>query len=213
MELVQANQVFSVSYGAFDQSDDLDVGFYVYDVSTGSPVFVEIIAGESAGFGAYTSTYTAASGQTFLIIGAVFTDDTYVTLDPIYSPDAQCFQAPESSVVTFLAFNYATFDADPNLFIQASIYSLSSGSPVLVDTYELELAGLGAYFGFFDGDQGNTYVVTSVVYTDDTYMEVNTARAPAVDSFDCITAGVTNVLCEAELIGQSTEAILEGNCA
>lgn len=213
MQLVQPSQDFNVSYAAFDQSDNLEVGFRVYNITTGTPVFVETLAGTSVGFGVYTANYQGNAGQIFLIVGAVYTDGTYTMLVSLYGPDSECYQIIGTSVIV-MAFNYTAYDADDALFIRAAVYDTSTGTPVFLQNINLVLAAIGAYIGVFTGTLGKTYVAAIAVYTDGTYSTVNTARAPAAASLSTVESGnVVFELADAILEGQSIDAILEGNCA
>lgn len=213
MEIIQGAQVFNFNYAAYDQNNSLFVQFRVYDVSSGTPVFLANVTGQAAGFGVYTGTYSGSFGQSFLVIGAVFTDGSFTALNGLYGPDANCFQILSAGGVTFLPFNYATYDANPALFIRASVSDLSSGSPVFVQNVVMHHLVLGVYFGSFSGVLSKTYMISSAVYTDGTYSTIDFNRAPAAESFDCISATVVVLeLDNAILVGQSLDAVLEANC-
>lgn len=203
---------FSFNYTAYDQNDSLLVSFSVYDLSGSNPALLGTVVGVYAGFGVYTGQFVGVPGKTYLVIGAVYMDNSYTIPDPDRSPGADCFQMVSGSVV-LLAFNYAAYDQASDLNIRATVYDNTTGTPVSVGTVEMPFVAIGVYAAKFTGQLGKNYIIASVVYTDNTFATVDPNRAPGCDNFDCITLGVTNVLASAVLIGQSTEAILEGSCA
>jgi hypothetical protein len=209
MELVQVSQAFTLSYTAYDQSNSLFVAFDLYDISSGTAVFIERLLATYTIGGTYLSSYTPAANKTYLVIGAVYTNNAYIALNPIYGPNAQCYQTISSSAVTNLNFNYASYDANDSMFIRSFVYDTSTGTPVYVDSVDLSLVEKGVYFGSYQGTAGKSYSVTSIVYTDDTYTIVDTNRAPGSDSFDCIRLSVVVVeLANAILTGEYQGATL-----
>lgn len=215
MQIVEKSQPFTFNYVSIDRADDLPVAFEVWDVTTGTAVFVDAIAGASIGNGSYIGSFESSAEKTFLIIGAVFTDGSFTTPDLNYSPDAESYQVAGFFLST-LAFTYGTYDQAEGLAIRAAVYDFSTGSPVFVQNIVLTLVSLGVYLGIFNGSVQHTYAIESVVYTSGSFLTVDLNRLPSCDNFTAFQYPdviVENVLDEAILVGQSTEAILEGNCA
>jgi hypothetical protein len=210
VELVTAGQTFSFNYTAFDQYSSLFIGFNIYDVSSGSAVFVALVHGAYSAFGVYSGTYLGVTGKTYLVIGLAYTDGTYTTASHNRSPSADIYQVA-SSTVTYLGFAYATYDLNSSLSLQATVYNLSSGSPVFVQTAVMTYVAFGVYFGSFTGTIGNTYQIAQAVYSTP-FSTVDPTRGAACDGFDCIniTAGsVTYVQIQnATLTGQNLSAVL-----
>lgn len=96
MELAPVNVELSFEV-TFDRAD-LDVGMCVYDDSGVDPVLVQgpSAMGLVAGY-TYRGKFTADAEKSYIIIKAVYTDDTFTTLDSDYS------QGSESIVVQDLA--------------------------------------------------------------------------------------------------------------
>ncbi len=95
MEVAPANTPLSFEV-TFD-SDDLDVGMSVYDTTGVSPILVQ---GPSAMVNIVGNTYVgkfaAALGKSYLIFKAVYTDDTFTTLDNNYSQGSESIIAESS---------------------------------------------------------------------------------------------------------------------
>ncbi len=188
MILVQPGENFGFNYEAYDQSDDLDVAFNVWDVSSGVPVFLEQIESVYAGFGSYVGTYPAEAGIKYVVDGFVFTDDTFTTIDTSRAPFSACYAGFAGESLS-MGFVYASYDFLSTLNIRAMIYDSTSGTPVLEDTVDLIHIENGIYFGSFDGEISSNYQIISVVYTDDTFTTPNYNYAPASTTFSVI--GVT----------------------
>ena len=212
MEIIAGGQPFSFNYAAYDQSTALFVAFNIYDVSTGTSVFLSQVISTYSAFGIYMGGYSPQPGKSYLIIGVVYTDNTYATPNLNYSPSAEFYQVPASGV-TFLPFGYGTYDQNAAIFVKASVYDMSTGSPVFVQAVSTAYVAFGVYFGHFTGTLGKTYQIAEIVYTDNTYTTVDTSRSPGCDDFDCIalTAGTVNNYFQATLIGQSLSATLIGS--
>jgi hypothetical protein len=225
VQIVQGSQLFSFSYGAIDQSNDLAVGFLVYKITGDVPVLQGTIEGQPTANGVYVGGWIGDSGETYLVIGAVYEDGPpYEVPDLNYAPTAETFQCTTDAVLT-LGFNYAAFDQNAGLFVGATVYDFTTGAPVELDFIQLEYLTLGVYWAKFTGTLGHTYLISSAVYTDGSYSSVNTYRATGTENFDCIEIGNITIInntfesatlegqdAEATLVGQSSEAILEGSC-
>lgn len=188
MRLVQNAVEFSFSYTAFDQAAGLFVAFSVYDITTGSAVFVTKVTAIYSSFGTYNGVYTGSGNKTYLVVGVVYTGGTYLVVDTNRAPTSECIQVA-GSTVSYLAFDYAAYDQNNVLFVQSSIYDLTSGAPIFVSVVPMVHVFAGVYFGVFTGVFEHTYQIPSVVYTDGTYVVVDPLRAPGCESFDCIFLG------------------------
>lgn len=212
MEIVAAAQLFSFNYTAYDQPSNLFISFSIYDVSSGSAVFLTRVNGVYAAFGSYMGGYTAQLGKTYLVIGVVYTDGTYTTPDTSRSPTANLYQA-SNGTITFLPFVYPSYDQATGLSARGAVYDVSSGSPVFVQNQAMSYVAFGVYFGAFTGTTGKTYNILGVIYTSGSFSTVDLTRAPSSDEFDCITfsGGVTiyNSLVNATLTGQNLIGILK----
>ncbi len=211
MQIFEAGSKFSMNYATYDQNASLYVAFSIYDITSGTAVFVTKVPAATLAFGVYTAQYIGLAAKTYLAIGAVYTDGTYTILEQMRSPVCDTYQAKNVGI-TNLFFSYGTYDANDSLFLRANVYEVSGVAPVLVDTVVLENVALGVYVGLFVGDLTSNYEVDIAVYTDSNYAEVDPNRSPACESFNCILlSGVTLVLNDAILEAQSTSAILEAD--
>lgn len=203
MNLVQSGQSFSFNYTTYDENPSLFIAFSIYNVTTGTPIFVSKINAQYAALGAYVATLIPAAGQTYLIIGLVYTDGTYATVDSTRSPTAQVFQSIQVGV-PFFGFAYASYDQLTNLNLQGSVYDLTLGSPVFVTHPAMVSVINGVYFGSYNGMRGHTYQVVSAVYTDNSFSTPNLNYAPGCDEYEYIQP-TPNILVTgvATLIGES----------
>lgn len=210
MQQVNSGQPFAFVYPAFDQLVDLDVAGLVYDVSSGSAVLLDTVPMVATELGVYVGVYTGTASKTYLVIAAVYTDDTYVTPDTDYAPWAECYSVGNPGS-TFLAFNYGAFDMDETLNLGGSVYDVTTGTPDFVDQVVMPHVALGVYFGSLAGELDKTYSLVTAVYTDSGLTIPDTGRAPGSDVFQCYTLGlITNVIRAATLRGQSLSAVLKG---
>lgn len=184
MLIVSPNQEFSFTYQAYDQVSSLFVKFTLYDVSSGVPVLLTTVTATYASLGAYIGGYTAISGKTYLVIGLVYTDNTYTSIDTNRSPMCGVWQSADAGP-NFFGFAYGAYDQAAGLFPRATIYDVSTGSPVFSSFVIPVYAIAGIYFGSMDGVLGKTYQAITAVYTDNGYTTSDLNRSPGVDSFDC----------------------------
>lgn len=210
MDLVEASVPFCFNYVDYAQSTNLFVRAAVYDVTSGSAVFVENVVMPTVAIGMYSGNFTGTPGKTYLIISVIYTDDTYATPDPNRAPAARCFQVVGNEVL-YLAFAWAAFNQLSSLDVAANIYDMSSGSPVFVLQSAMAHVANGVYFGSYTGSLNHTYQALSVVYTDDTFVTPDTFYAPGGDAFQCISS-IVNEITSATLVGQSLNAVLKGAC-
>jgi hypothetical protein len=185
MQFIEAGQNFSFNYTTYDQNTGLFVAFSVYNVTTGSAVFVQKINGANIGFGCYSADLMGVAAQTYLIIGLVYTDGTYTTIDTTRAPTADVFQVLQSTT-TFFGFALAAFDLASGLDVKATVYKMTSGSPVLDSTDVMTEVLAGVYFGSFSGSVGNTYQIISLVYTDNTFTTPDLSYSPSAQGYDSI---------------------------
>ncbi len=208
MDLIQPT-TFCFNYVAYDQNTGLYVAADIYDVTSGTPSFLETVPMSNVINGCYSGNYSGVAGKTYLVISTAFTDNTYTTPATFRSVSAGCYQVAGASV-TFYAFGYGAFDMNASLNIRTKIYNVTTGTPVLVSTQVLDYVALGAYFGFFTGTVGQTYEIISTVYTDNTFSIVNPNYSPSGESFTSVDLNVFTpvYIQEATLIGQSLSAVL-----
>jgi hypothetical protein len=115
MELAPADVPLSFEV-TFD-ANDLHVGMSVYDDTGLTPI---LVAGPSAmtlvADYTYRGKFTAADGRNYIIIKAVYTDDTFSTLNPNYSQGSESIVAqviggggnsspPDGAIVGFVIPN------------------------------------------------------------------------------------------------------------
>ena len=203
MQVVQAGQAFSFNYTDSYQRNSLFVSFEIWDV-TSVPALITTVVGTYASLGSYMGNYTGVIGHQYMIIGLVFTDGTYTVVDTSSPQTADIYQVvPPSGVITNLGFCYASFDFATNLFIKASVFKMTTGSPTFQAGIVLDHVAHGVYYNSYAGTQGNTYDIISAVYTDGTFVTPNLFYAPASDSFDSIKLSVDILVTgTAHLIGQ-----------
>ena len=80
----------NLSFEVTFDSDSLNVAMSVYDTTSGSPILVQ---GPLAMASVYASTYfgrfTGLSGRTYVLVKAVYTDNTFTTLSPDYAQGSE----------------------------------------------------------------------------------------------------------------------------
>lgn len=217
MNVFNVGQRFSFSYVSYDQDPSLDVRFKIYDVTSGTPVFLETILANYLAFGAYEGSRVGDALTAYLVIGVVYKSGSP---DPDRSPTCDTYR--EASI-QFLATAYGTYDQNDSLFIQTSVYDTSTNLPVLVSNIPMSLVDFGVYLSHFTGAVGLTLTATSAVFTDGTYTTVDINRSASSETFECLEKSVivvelTNATLDgqsidATILGQSVDAILEGYCA
>lgn len=208
MNLFNADQRFTMSYAAYDQAEDLDVRFSVYDISTGTAVFIEDVQATFLALGTYEASYIPEAGKIYLVIGAAYTSGTPT---PYRSPTCETYREVGS---TMLATAYGTYDYNAGLFIQTSIYDASGVTPTFIQNTPMVLVALGVYLAMYIATADKAYNFISAVYTDGTYATVDTNWSPVSEDMDCV--GDVTVVIELEnaiLEGQRVDAVLEGYCA
>jgi hypothetical protein len=212
VDLIESVSPFCFNYTDFGQDNSLFVRASIYDVTTGTAVFVSNVVMTATDPGMYSGAFTATSGKTYLIISMIYTDGTYATPDPNRSASARCFQVMGNEVL-FWAFNYVTFNQLETLPIAFNLYDVSTGTPVFVEQVAMAHVALGVYLGTYTMTLLKTYQALMVVYTDNTYTAFDTLYAPGCESFQA-TFGTRQVIFELSggtvLKGQSLNAKLSG---
>lgn len=82
---------FEVTY----DSPSLFVAMQVYNVTSGTPVFVNQVVMNHVYGNTYFGQFTPEAGQQYVINKAVFTDDTYTDLDIDYSQGSDSLRADD----------------------------------------------------------------------------------------------------------------------
>ena len=181
MNYVFAATTFNFNYATFDQNTGLYVRASIYDLTTGTAVLATTVVMTNSLDGVYKGTYSGTLGHTYLVVALVFTDNTYSTLDTSRAPGSSIYQNINSSNTT-IYFAYATFDQNSGLYIAGNVYDVTSGN-TFKSQVQMTNVIAGVYWGSYTGTLNKTYLVSQLVYTDNTYSTVDTTRAPASDSF------------------------------
>jgi hypothetical protein len=205
MIVIQADQNFSFNYTTYDQNDSLFVGFNVYDVTTGTPVFLQLIEATYAGFGSYVGSYLSEPGKTYVVIGVVYTNGSFNVVDTTRSPSSDVYQVFSGAILD-LGFVYSTYDFSSSLSVQATVYNTTNGTPVLESTVVMDYINFGVYYGSYAGEALQSFQVIGVVYTNNTYATPNLNYAPSSDSFECVQAGV-GIIGAAYLVSQYGQTV------
>lgn len=90
---VLAGTSLAFEYTAYDGITTLNVAMQIYDVTTGTPSFVTTAAMSHMLNGTYIGYFTPVSGKQYAINKMVYTDGTYTTPSPSYSPGSETIQA------------------------------------------------------------------------------------------------------------------------
>lgn len=106
-----------------------------------------------------------------------------------------------------IGFNYVAGDQQTGLHVAAQVYDISSGSPVYIEQvplFELDpVKSPGSYSGVFDGIIGETYSITSMVYTDPGFTILDPNRAPGCSTIEAIpNGGGGGQAANCEVVGQ-----------
>lgn len=186
MQYFQSGQNFSFNYPAYDGSTGLFVQASIYEITTGSAVFLSNVVMTGAANGVYTGDFAGGLAKSYLVIVVVYTDGTYSVVDTTRPPWAECYQNL-ALTPSKLFFNYGAYDQATGLFIAAKVYDVTSGLS-LITTVHFAHVAFGVYFGSFTGTLSHTYLIQKSVYTDGTYTVVDTSRAPGADSLQVIVS-------------------------
>lgn len=211
MQIVNASAPFNFSYPAFDENTGLFVRASIYDVTSGSPSLLGTVNLANTAFGVYGGSYQGATNKTYLVIILVYTTNSYAVVDTTRAPWSEVYTTQQS--ITQLGFDYGAFDQATGLFIQASIYDLTSGSSFVTAVAMSHVLG-GVYFGAYTGTTNHSYLASIASYTSSGYSVLDTTRAPASQDFMCINNSggggttVVNVLASASMSGSATSGTL-----
>lgn len=199
--IVNPGQIVSYNYPTYDQAVGLHVGATLYDVTTGSAVFV---SGPTAladlGNGVYENSFIPTSNRSYLVILLVYLDSGLTMVDTTRAPGAQNYDAFTSDSHK-LNFNYGAYDLDSSLTLSAVIFNITDVTSATVSM--AHVLG-GVYFGTYSGIVGKSYCVVK--------SPSDTSRPPGADDFQAYTfsggGGTTINIFEAAVIGQSLNATL-----
>lgn len=209
MQVVAAGQPFCFNYTAFDENASLFVRAQLYDVSSGTAVFLQNVVLTHIGLGCYSGNYTPGTDVSVLVIGVVYTDGTYTTVDSDRGVTANLFQVVQRNQI-YSPFCFGAFDQNTGLSVAGSIYDLTTGAAVLQSLVGMTHVALGVYLGSFVSVGGHTYQVVEAVYTDGTYATPNTDYSPGSDTFySLVNSDFSVTLEQATLDGTERDAILE----
>lgn len=201
--IVYGGQPASFNYVAFDGMSGMFVAGTIYDVTTGSPVLVDALVDMTdLGNGYYVGQFTPLANHSYLVITVVYTDDTYSTPSTNRSPGSDNYDAFATSTA-LLNFNYAAYDMNPGLDIEATVYNITDDTTT---SLEMTYVAFGVYIGQYTGVVGKEYLVQMATGTN--------LYSPAATSFQCFLIGAQVIqlieLNPATLIGQSSSANLIG---
>ena len=89
---------------------------------------------------------------------------------------------------------YPAYDQDGELFVQASVYDVTTGEAVLSSTLPLTLDADGVYSAEVEAGSNRGYLVITAAYTDDTYETPDETRAPVAECYYAGNPGATMLL-------------------
>lgn len=78
--------MLATAYATYDQNDALFIQTSIYDASASTPTFIQNTAMVLVAFGVYLAMYIGADGKSYGLISAVYTDNTYTTVDTNRAP-------------------------------------------------------------------------------------------------------------------------------
>jgi len=119
--IVQAGKA-NFNYGAVDQDPGLDVAAEIWDNTTSVPgTLAATVPMTHTSGGVYVGQYVFVKNKTYTIVKRVYTDGTYTTPAPGFSPDeddVQCvdlFQQSIKNVAADIDMTLEQFDLDSDL--------------------------------------------------------------------------------------------------
>lgn len=157
MAIPGVSQSFVVTF----DSDTLNAGMSVYDFTGSVPVLVSGPTAMDLFYGTtYVGSFTPLPNREYLIFKAVYTDNTFATLDSNY------FESSEAIGFTAEVPFAVSFDS-PGLPVALSIYD---DSPALIYGPIAMTNVVGnTYVGKYTPDPTKSYLVITAVYTDNTF--------------------------------------------
>lgn len=108
-------------------------------------------------------------------------------------------------------FCYQTDDQETGLFVRALIYNVTTGSPVYESAVQMIGTSDGLYSGGFVSTASQSYFVIGLVYTDDTYMEIDETRSPWVECYKCTDAPLDLILMNYGAFDQNSSMLVAAN--
>lgn len=87
------------NYGIFDQETNLFVAANIYNVTTGSSVFVAQVPMAHVFAGVYFGSFTGVINNVYEVSKFVFTDGTYTTISPNFSTGSDSLQLTAEATV------------------------------------------------------------------------------------------------------------------
>lgn len=85
--IAQSGVPFPFLYTAYDMSTGLFIRARVYDVTTpATPVLADTIDMSHVAQGTYVGVFTGTAGKAYAVEEVVYTDETFTTPSPFYSP-------------------------------------------------------------------------------------------------------------------------------
>lgn len=126
------------NYVAFDQATNLHLGANLYDITTGTPVFVNQVVMAHVMAGAYFGSATGTEGKLYSLSKIVYTDSGLTSPDLTRGPGAdvfQCFVPPDVQAQIIAALNLAAPSLKSFLQNQGQIQSQLSNQKEIRSRY------------------------------------------------------------------------------
>lgn len=181
----------------------------IYDVTSGSPVFVTTVPLVEIQDGFYSGNFFGLSGKTYLVIVLNYIEPDYVTIDVARAPWAEIYKE-DSAPVGFMGFNYGAFDLESDLNVYANIFNCTTGTPEFDSQVLMDHVLGGVYFGSANGESNNCYDVLKFVYQD-AGITVDDNWSPGSDTIQLLSGGPgQTIFIGAKLIGQQLVGTLVG---
>jgi hypothetical protein len=89
-------------------------------------------------------------------------------------------------------FSYGAYDQAQGLYIAASIYDMTSGSPLLVGLIPMTDISYGVYVGNYKGSSEKVYLVIMASYTSNTFGTIDNTRPPAAECYQGVNRSLTS---------------------
>ncbi len=78
--------ILATAYATYDQNNALFIQTSIYDASASTPTFIQNTPMVLVDFGVYLAMYIGTDRKSYALISAVYTDDTYDTVDTNRAP-------------------------------------------------------------------------------------------------------------------------------
>lgn len=89
-------------------------------------------------------------------------------------------------------FTYPTYSETSGLSVGGLLYDVTSGTPSQVGSViQMSMLESGVYEGVFTPTAGRSYLIITVVYTDNTFTTIDTTWAPGADNYDAYITDTT----------------------